>query len=114
MITNELRDRIVDGMCLTWRHDFGLERDESSPMSSGMTEAEREGLRLSMRQIFDHHVAPLIARIDPLVPHPLMHGRPYPASAVLGDMAGQEGCDGDPYDTMQAVADELRKGLPRT
>lgn len=45
------------------------------------------------------------------VPHPLKAGALYPASTVLSDLAGQEGCDGEPYDTMQRVADALRAAL---
>jgi hypothetical protein len=43
---------------------------------------------------------------DLMVRHPLT-GRDAPAWIVLGDMAAQENCDGEPYDTMQAVADVL-------
>lgn len=35
----------IDSMCLTWRHDFGLVREngiEAAYCGSGMTEAERE------------------------------------------------------------------------
>lgn len=44
-------------MCLTWRHDFGL--GEVTEFA-GMTEASKTGLRLQMRQIYEHHVLPAI------------------------------------------------------
>ncbi len=44
-----------------------------------------------------------------LVRDPLRNGEMRPAHQVLSDMAAQEGCDGEPYDTMQAVADALAK-----
>lgn len=53
----------------------------------------------------------LKALLNPMIPHPLMHDKPYPASAVLSDLAGQEACDGEPYDTMENVATAIRKAL---
>mgnify|MGYP000181434862 CR=1 FL=1 len=43
------------------------------------------------------------------IPHPLKTGKLYPASTVLCDIAGQEGNDGFPYETMQHVADMLQR-----
>jgi len=51
---------IIDGMCMTYRHDFGLDKSESNIIGSGMTESERESLRLTMRQIWTHNIAPYI------------------------------------------------------
>lgn len=45
-----------------------------------------------------------------VLPHPLHGGAPYPAGVVLSDLAGQEGCDGEPYDTMQRLAVLLSEG----
>jgi hypothetical protein len=64
-------DADINAMCMTWRHDFGLNardadaddrRAWSDGMSVGMTQAERDGLRLSMRQVWHHCVAPVVAR----------------------------------------------------
>lgn len=45
-------------MCLTVRHDFGLDRSEGS-LSCGMTEKEREFLHKDMSQLYDHHILEL-------------------------------------------------------
>lgn len=40
-----------------------------------------------------------------LIVHPMsVAGKAYPLSVVLLDLAAQEGCDGEPYDTMVAAA----------
>lgn len=54
------REEIINNMCLTFRHDYGLVISEDERMyslSSGMTELERQGLFLTMSQVFDHHFA---------------------------------------------------------
>ena len=55
------RARLIDAMCMTWRHDFGLDKEGRHELSSGMTEDERNALRRSMGQIFEHNIAPLLA-----------------------------------------------------
>lgn len=57
------RDEIITSMCYTYRHDYGIIKEEDSggysfPFSSGMTEVERRGLWLQMAQIFDNDIAP--------------------------------------------------------
>lgn len=56
----DTRFHIIESMCLTMRHDFGLDK-QAGAFASGMTEKEREALRAEMAQIYDHHVAPLVA-----------------------------------------------------
>ena len=56
-----MKERFVDSMCMTWRHDFGLDKAGRHELSSGMTTDERAALRRDMAQLFEHHVAPLIA-----------------------------------------------------
>ncbi|MCF6783374.1 hypothetical protein [Stutzerimonas stutzeri] len=51
------RQRMIESMCLTWRHDFGLDKPGDCGLSSGMTDAEREYLRRQMGSLFDHHFA---------------------------------------------------------
>lgn len=51
------RARVVDAMCMTWRHDFGLDRKDDEIGSCGMTGAERDALRRQMGQLYDHHFA---------------------------------------------------------
>lgn len=76
--------------------------------------------RLAVRR--SHLLAALnIARVQLLIRHkktaPIVvehpgYGKPYPARTVLRDLASQEHNDGEPYDTMCLVADELeRRGL---
>ncbi len=37
-----------------------------------------------------------------------LHRTPVPISTALADYAGQDGCDGDPYDLMQTAAQYIR------
>lgn len=57
------RQRIIEAMCLTWRHDFWLDKPEGCPLSSGMTEAERDALRRQMGQLFDNHFGSALASV---------------------------------------------------
>jgi hypothetical protein len=55
------REQIITNMCLTFRHDYGLEISEDDRMytlMSGMTRSEREALYRDMAQIFDNDIAP--------------------------------------------------------
>ncbi len=49
-------------MCYTWRHDYGLDRQEHDGLggliSSGLTEQQRKALWQQMAQIFDNNIAP--------------------------------------------------------
>ena len=53
------REEIINSMCYTWRHDFGLDKDHDS-LSSGMTTMERVLLWNAMAQIFDNDISPLL------------------------------------------------------
>lgn len=56
------RASIVEAMCLTWRHDFGLERiNDDFTVGCGMSDGERDFLRREIGQLFDHHFAPVVA-----------------------------------------------------
>ena len=57
------RQRMIESMCLTWRHDFGLHKPEDCEFSSGMTAAEREHLRGQMAKLFDHHFGPALSAV---------------------------------------------------
>jgi hypothetical protein len=61
-------DAMVRAMCLTWRHDFGL-----------LHEDDRKFLRGQMSQLYDHHIAPIIAERDRLA------ALPRPSEAAPGD-----------------------------
>lgn len=55
------REQIINDMCMTFRHDYGLvisEDDRMYTLNSGMTEREREALHRDMSQIFDNDIAP--------------------------------------------------------
>jgi hypothetical protein len=60
---NQNRDKIIASMCMTWRHDFGIIKNNQANtiadiISSGMTQIERERLIEKMAQIFDNDIAP--------------------------------------------------------
>lgn len=48
------RDEIIESMCRTFRHDYGIDKNSFS----GMTAEGRESLRRQMAQIFDNDIAP--------------------------------------------------------
>lgn len=52
------RNEIITNMCYTWRHDFGLDRQDDNPLSSGMTKDERSMLYLKMQQVFNNCIEP--------------------------------------------------------
>jgi hypothetical protein len=55
------REKIIEQMCYTYRHDYGLiisEDDKMYTLTSGVTERERESIRKCMSQIFDNVIAP--------------------------------------------------------
>ncbi len=59
------KDQIINNMCMTFRHDYGLEISEDDKMytlSSGMTKAEREALFRDMKQIFDNDILPIFEK----------------------------------------------------
>ena len=45
-------------MCYTWRHDYGLRKDNSATLNAGMTESEARLMWQQMAQIFDNDIAP--------------------------------------------------------
>lgn len=55
------REEIINAMCFTWRHDFGLDKDpDDDSIASGMTAIERVLLWNAMAQIFDNDISPLL------------------------------------------------------
>ena len=57
------REEIINSMCMTFRHDYGLrisEDDRMYTLMSGMTEREAQALFNDMAQIFDNDIAPLL------------------------------------------------------
>lgn len=72
---------LIDRMCLTYRHDFGL-----------MSEQEREGTRTIMRQLYEHDIAPHIAMLAAAPVAPVPHHVDGAALAI----ARQYTADNDP------------------
>jgi hypothetical protein len=58
------REQIITDMCYTWRHDYGLDRQEHDGpgglISSGLTTQEREQLWRQMAQIYDRCIVPVM------------------------------------------------------
>jgi len=56
------RDDIIHSMCMTARHDYGLDRNAGElgpyPFPAGMTDQEKKSLYRQMAQIFDNDIAP--------------------------------------------------------
>ena len=53
------RENIIHSMCMTYRHDYGLDkREDAYAFEAGMTQKEREFLCRQMAQIFDNDIAP--------------------------------------------------------
>lgn len=58
------REKIIHDMCMTYRHDYGLDRlPDDPPWCAGMTPDERKGLYNTMAQIFDNNIAPLLEAV---------------------------------------------------
>lgn len=55
------REEIINAMCYTWRHDFGLDKDpDDDSIAAGMTAIERVLLWNAMAQVFDNDICPLL------------------------------------------------------
>lgn len=57
--TGKTREEIITSMCLTWRHDYGLDKHpDDAPFVAGMLPRERKELWNRMAQIFDNDILP--------------------------------------------------------
>ena len=75
------REEIINNMCMTFRHDYGLrisEDDRMYTLMSGMTEREAQELFNTMAQIFDNDIAPLV---DSAIKYETGTHIPMPANA---------------------------------
>ena len=53
------REEIITSMCLTYRHDYGLDKHpDDGPFVAGMTGSQRTALWKQMAQIFDNNIWP--------------------------------------------------------
>ena len=60
------REQIIQEMCLSYRHDYGLNKDPTDPpWCAGMTPVERMGLYRTMAAIYDGNIAPLVKVVKP-------------------------------------------------
>lgn len=57
-IYSRTREQIINSMCFTYRHDYGLIKNSGG--ISGMTEEERKSLWNRMAHIFDSDIAPYV------------------------------------------------------
>lgn len=57
------KNQIILDMCMTHRHDFGLDAKDSGfgLPSAGMTDQQRDSLRREMEQLYEHHFESVIA-----------------------------------------------------
>lgn len=57
------KEEIITGMCYTWRHDYGLDKQPDATfmglISSGTTKEERLDIYRSMAQLYEHHIQPI-------------------------------------------------------
>jgi len=61
------RDEIIFDMCMTTDHSFGLVSDDPGQFGA-LSPAERRAIWNNMSQLYDHHIAPLVAEIQALRP----------------------------------------------
>ena len=53
------REQIITGMCMTYRHDYGLDKHpDDADFVAGMTGSQRKVLWNQMAQIFDNDIWP--------------------------------------------------------
>jgi hypothetical protein len=53
------REQIITGMCMTYRHDYGLDKHpDDADFVAGMTGSQRKALWNQMAQIFDNDIWP--------------------------------------------------------
>lgn len=55
------KEEIINSMCLSYRHDYGLRKDNSEPSwTAGMTEKDAKMLYKTMEQIYNNNIEPII------------------------------------------------------
>lgn len=58
-MAKKTREQIIQSMCYTSRHDYGLDKHpDDAPFVAGMTQRERDSLWQQMAQLFDNDIAP--------------------------------------------------------
>jgi hypothetical protein len=54
------REEVINSMCYTYRHDYGLTKEPGLMFTAGVTEKERAYIHTMMSQIFDNDIAPFM------------------------------------------------------
>lgn len=55
------KEEIINSMCLTYRHDYGLRKLPNDPSwTAGMTEEDAKKLYKIMEQIYNNDIEPLL------------------------------------------------------
>lgn len=61
------KHEIINDMCITYRHDFGLRKKIGDPSwTAGMTEEDSIMLYKTMEQIYNHNIEPLLNEFNEL------------------------------------------------
>jgi hypothetical protein len=61
------KEEIINDMCMTYRHDYGLRKDPSEPpWTAGMTEEDAKMLYKTMEQIYTNDIEPLLKEFNDL------------------------------------------------
>jgi len=55
------KEEIINSMCLSYRHDYGLRKEPGEPnWTAGMTEQDAKMLYKTMEQIYNNNIEPII------------------------------------------------------
>jgi hypothetical protein len=55
------KEEIITSMCYTYRHDYGLRKEQGEPSwTSGMTAQDAKMLYKTMEQIYNNNIEPII------------------------------------------------------
>jgi hypothetical protein len=65
MHTIQTKEQIINDMCYTYRHDYGLRKDPSEPpWTAGMTEQDAKMLYKTMEQIYNNNIEPHLKELQ--------------------------------------------------
>ncbi|HEO1562735.1 hypothetical protein [Pseudomonas aeruginosa] len=98
---DDAKEKIVEAMCMTWRHDFGLSKRHGPFGYSGMTPDEQDSLRSRMGQLFDHHIAHFVRDEEDR------------SRSLFTLESGILSLQSDLIDELRAEAEQLRKDAAR-
>lgn len=61
------KEQIIHEMCLSYRHDFGLHKEDSDPnWTAGMTSSDANMLYKTMEHIYESNIEPLLQEFNDL------------------------------------------------